>query len=213
MAVEAVMVLLLFACLQISIPRGYLGYGFTVKGALPVRVGRVKEGGAAEDAGLRDSDVILRINSVDVTRATTEHVAELIRTSAKKISLDVRRQHEQHEHTYESIISDGSVVTHGNASSTPVSKGNKHTYENAGYERHQDDTCESYVPWQPHLSVIKEESNVINTPDMTSPNKSRRKSYNKWAPDISEISTNMMTSLIHYVTLVLYQTTISMTSL
>ena len=181
--------------MSVVIARGYLGYGFTVKGSMPVRVGHVKETGAADDAGLRDGDAILRINAVDVTRATTEHVAAMIRTSEDQVIVDIRRKPVP---IYESIL------TTDSAPATP-SKENP-IYENAGFH-HTEEGTEVYVSWQPHLSVIKEESHVTGSPDTLT--KSRRKSYSKWTPDISEISalssrqsSRQQTSLSH-----LYSTT------
>ena len=59
--------------------RSEAGYGFTLRGSCPTRVGRVKAGGAACVAGLHRGDYVLRANGVDVSRATAATVAHMVR--------------------------------------------------------------------------------------------------------------------------------------
>ena len=61
------------------------GYGFTVKSSCPVRVGRVKSHGPAENAGLGRGDYIIRINGQNVSTATADTVAEIVRYVAEQV--------------------------------------------------------------------------------------------------------------------------------
>lgn len=54
------------------------GYGLTLSGDQPVSVQTVKPGGAAERAGIRENDVILKVNGKRVTGASHDDVVELI---------------------------------------------------------------------------------------------------------------------------------------
>ena len=64
---------------QVVIPKTEAGYGFTVKGAGPVRVGRVTLTSSSHKAGLRQGDVILRINGQDVAQKKSTVVAKIVR--------------------------------------------------------------------------------------------------------------------------------------
>ena len=55
------------------------GYGFTVRGPNPIRVGRIKVGGPAHEAGMKKGDVILRINGQNMDSTDMQTVAEIIR--------------------------------------------------------------------------------------------------------------------------------------
>ena len=57
------------------------GYGFSVLGPHPLRVGRIRPGGPAEEAGLRNNDVITRINNKLVVDKDFMSVAAMIRYS------------------------------------------------------------------------------------------------------------------------------------
>ena len=59
--------------------RGKTGYGFTVLGCSPVKVGKVDEGSAAKDAGLCEGDYIVRINGQNVSRSTAESVVRIVK--------------------------------------------------------------------------------------------------------------------------------------
>ncbi|KAK2150619.1 hypothetical protein LSH36_398g00006 [Paralvinella palmiformis] len=67
------------------------GYGFTVKNTCPVRVGRVKPCGPSEEAGLLKGDYIKRINGQNVSMASAQSVAEIVRRSAKFLIVDIWR--------------------------------------------------------------------------------------------------------------------------
>ncbi|KAK6619066.1 hypothetical protein RUM44_003448 [Polyplax serrata] len=66
------------------------GYGMNVSGDNPVYVQSVKEGGAAEKAGLQCGDMIIKVNGVNVTQSTHIQVVSLIRASAD-VELTVRQ--------------------------------------------------------------------------------------------------------------------------
>ncbi len=54
------------------------GYGLTLSGDQPVFVQTVRPGGAAFRAGIRENDVILRVNGRKVTEASHTDVVNLI---------------------------------------------------------------------------------------------------------------------------------------
>ena len=56
------------------------GYGFTLTGSCPVRVGSVSSTGPAQLAGLRPADVVTRLNGRNVSRATLNSVTRIIRS-------------------------------------------------------------------------------------------------------------------------------------
>ena len=65
--------------LQYKLKHRDAGYGFTVRGPHPIRVGRIKVGGPAEEAGLRKGDVILSINDEPINEQDMQQVAYMIR--------------------------------------------------------------------------------------------------------------------------------------
>uniref|UniRef100_A0A0A9WPF3 Rho guanine nucleotide exchange factor 12 n=1 Tax=Lygus hesperus TaxID=30085 RepID=A0A0A9WPF3_LYGHE len=66
-------------CTTLTIYKDEKGYGMKVSGDNPVYVQSVKEGGAAEKAGLHSGDTILKVNGVNVTSLTHTEVVELIK--------------------------------------------------------------------------------------------------------------------------------------
>ena len=66
-------------CLQLIINRGNAGYGFTVTGSCPVKVGSVRVWGASHEAGLQEGDFFVRINGLNVSRSSVESVAKIVR--------------------------------------------------------------------------------------------------------------------------------------
>ena len=64
---------------QVTLKHRGVGYGFTVHGPFPMRVGRVRPQGPARDAGLRSGDVIVTINGERVSVLDIKEVAERIR--------------------------------------------------------------------------------------------------------------------------------------
>jgi len=66
-------------CLQLVIARGRTGYGFTVTGSCPVKVGSVRVWSAAHEGGLQEGDFIVRINGLNVSRSSVESVAKIVR--------------------------------------------------------------------------------------------------------------------------------------
>ncbi|XP_065843095.1 FERM and PDZ domain-containing protein 3-like [Oscarella lobularis] len=69
---------------SITVNAGPKGFGFVLKGSAPVFVRATSPGGAAEEAGIREGDVILKINEHDVRRDGHEAVVNLIRQSKGK---------------------------------------------------------------------------------------------------------------------------------
>ena len=63
--------------LQVAIKRGSAGYGFSVVGGCPVKVGRVDAGSPA--AGLQKGDLIVSINGKNVSRSTNDSVAKIVK--------------------------------------------------------------------------------------------------------------------------------------
>ena len=55
-----------------------LGYGLTLSGDKPVFVQTVRPGGAAFRAGIRENDVIIRVNGVRVTESNHNEVVKQI---------------------------------------------------------------------------------------------------------------------------------------
>ncbi|XP_013382270.1 uncharacterized protein LOC106153048 [Lingula anatina] len=77
--------------LTVCLRRGERGFGFTVVGSCPVRVGRVEQSSEAWSSGLRTGDYIVQINSQNVSRSTAESVVRLVRHSSNQIIVDVQR--------------------------------------------------------------------------------------------------------------------------
>ncbi|XP_044598640.1 rho guanine nucleotide exchange factor 11 isoform X2 [Cotesia glomerata] len=61
------------------------GYGMKVSGDNPVYVQSVKEGGAAERAGLKQGDKIIKVNGVNVMQSTHTEVVQLIKSSTQVV--------------------------------------------------------------------------------------------------------------------------------
>ncbi|KAK6196036.1 hypothetical protein SNE40_001339 [Patella caerulea] len=74
--------------------RGKNGFGFSVIESFPVKVGRVDGASPAEEAGLLQGDIIVKVNGQNVSRSTAVSVAKLVKRSANKLVLDVQRQKE-----------------------------------------------------------------------------------------------------------------------
>ncbi|KAF6215351.1 hypothetical protein GE061_010103 [Apolygus lucorum] len=72
-------------CTTLTIYKDEIGYGMKVSGDNPVYVQSVKEGGAAEKAGLHSGDTILKVNGVNVTSLTHIEVVELIKAEAQVV--------------------------------------------------------------------------------------------------------------------------------
>ena len=73
------MKLIIFPMFQVVLPRGCHGYGLTVRGSCPVKVGRVKELGTARQAGLHRGDCIVSLDGNNVSRSSSDSVASIIR--------------------------------------------------------------------------------------------------------------------------------------
>ena len=70
--------------------RDQSGYGLTLSGDQPVFVQTVRPGGAADRAGVREHDIIVKVNGQRVTEASHTEVVELIqgRTSFSLLTLN-----------------------------------------------------------------------------------------------------------------------------
>ena len=53
-------------------------FGFVIRGSNPARVEQLEEGGAADNAGLKIGDAILKINGIDVRQASHTHLIKLL---------------------------------------------------------------------------------------------------------------------------------------
>ncbi|KAK3593740.1 hypothetical protein CHS0354_013637 [Potamilus streckersoni] len=77
--------------LKMTVHRGRGGFGFTVVESCPVKVGRVDRDSHAAETGLREDDVIIQVNGVNVSRSTSTSVAKLVKSSGSKVSLELIR--------------------------------------------------------------------------------------------------------------------------
>ncbi|CAG9864678.1 unnamed protein product [Phyllotreta striolata] len=76
---------------RVVVNRDDKGYGMKVSGDNPVYVQSVKEGGAAEKAGLHAGDKIIKVNGVNVMSSTHTKVVELIKSSSQ-VELTVQQR-------------------------------------------------------------------------------------------------------------------------
>ena len=65
--------------ITVAIKRGSAGYGFSVVGGCPVKVGRVDAGSPAATAGLQKGDLIVCINGKNISRSTNDSVAKIVK--------------------------------------------------------------------------------------------------------------------------------------
>ncbi len=65
---------------EISLNRPIRGeYGFTLVDSCPVRVGRCDVGSSAEEAGILQGDIVVRVNGFNVSRSTSVSVAKMVK--------------------------------------------------------------------------------------------------------------------------------------
>ena len=76
--------------LELVINKDKYGYGMKVSGENPVFVDSVKEGGAANRAGLNAADMILRVNGHNVRYSTHAEVVQLMKAT-QNVELTVQR--------------------------------------------------------------------------------------------------------------------------
>ncbi|CAD5115498.1 DgyrCDS4466 [Dimorphilus gyrociliatus] len=74
-----------------TIKHGGKGYGFSVAGYCPVYISKIEKGSPAHLAGLQDEDLIVRVNSVNVSRSSAQSIAKIIRANKGYIHLEVQR--------------------------------------------------------------------------------------------------------------------------
>ncbi|KAL2297941.1 hypothetical protein Nmel_016898, partial [Mimus melanotis] len=89
--------------LQITIPRGADGFGFTICCDSPVRVQAVDSGGPAEKAGLQQLDTVLQLNEQPVEHWKCVELAHEIRNCPTEIILLVWRLVPQVKPTHEGM--------------------------------------------------------------------------------------------------------------
>ena len=77
--------------MQVSVAKSKSGYGFAIVGVRPVTVSRVHPGGPADRAGLREGDVIWRINRLNVWNSTAESIARIVRLASAITILTIAR--------------------------------------------------------------------------------------------------------------------------
>ena len=82
----------------VSLKKGKRGYGFTVTGSCPVKVGQVKDGSPAHEAGLEKEDTVVKINGKNVSRSIADTVAKIIRNSEHEVILELYRPFDPAEH-------------------------------------------------------------------------------------------------------------------
>uniref|UniRef100_A0A1B6KZD4 PDZ domain-containing protein n=1 Tax=Graphocephala atropunctata TaxID=36148 RepID=A0A1B6KZD4_9HEMI len=88
-----------FQQVTITVYKDDKGYGMKVSGDNPVYVQSVKEGGAAERAGLHSGDKIIKVNGVNVTHSTHTEVVELIKCLfQEKVPLETMLYQEELRH-------------------------------------------------------------------------------------------------------------------
>ena len=69
----------MFCFVQVTLKHRGRGYGFTVHGPFPMRIGRLRPCGPGRDAGLRSGDVIVTINGERVREMSLKEVVEKIK--------------------------------------------------------------------------------------------------------------------------------------
>ncbi|XP_049818465.1 rho guanine nucleotide exchange factor 12 isoform X2 [Aethina tumida] len=74
-----------YPMVEVVVNRDDKGYGMKVSGDNPVYVQSVKEGGAAEKAGLHAGDKIIKVNGVNVKSSTHTQVVQLIRERSQVV--------------------------------------------------------------------------------------------------------------------------------
>lgn len=102
--------------LELVINKDKNGYGMKVSGENPVFVDSVKEGGAANRAGLNAADMILRVNGQKVRSSTHAEVVQLMKAT-QNVELTVQRNARNF-----AIPSSGIVSSNLGTPTTPTSQ-------------------------------------------------------------------------------------------
>ena len=76
----------------VALSRGRSGFGFTITGELPCRLGGVVSGSAADCAGLQSGDRLIRINGEDVSALSHDEVVRRIGCCRNILRLNVAEQ-------------------------------------------------------------------------------------------------------------------------
>jgi len=73
----------------VTLARGRSGYGFTISGQNPCRLGGIVPGSSADQAGLQVGDQVLSLNGHDVSNSTHDDVVRRIGLSRGSLALDI----------------------------------------------------------------------------------------------------------------------------
>lgn len=98
--------------LTITISHPCNGFGLTIRGTCPPRVGRVKTLGAAASAGLKPGDCLVKINGRCVLRSDARTAAKLIQQSSRDdhVSFDIIRYENQSKNPV-ALLSENAIDT------------------------------------------------------------------------------------------------------
>ncbi|KAL4231417.1 hypothetical protein ACF0H5_008995 [Mactra antiquata] len=69
----------------------YGGFGFSIVDSCPAKIGRVDAGSPAQEVGLQQGDLIIRVNGQNVSRSTSVSVARIIKKSNCAVHIEVQR--------------------------------------------------------------------------------------------------------------------------
>lgn len=98
--------------MTITISQPCNGFGLTIRGTCPPRVGRVKTRGAAASSGLKPGDCLVKINGRCVLRSDARTVAKLVQQSSRddRMSFDIIR-YETQSQKYLPSLSESAIGT------------------------------------------------------------------------------------------------------
>ncbi|XP_077987050.1 regulator of G-protein signaling 3-like [Glandiceps talaboti] len=75
-----------------TIMQGKQGYGFTILDTTPVRVGKVDQGGPAEQVGLQMGDILIRINKYHVERLPCPDIITIVKNAPGHLRIVIERR-------------------------------------------------------------------------------------------------------------------------
>ena len=116
-----------------------LDFGFTISGYCPCQVDKVEHDSIASKAGIQTGDLIIKINSNNVTRATIPSIVKMIKHSNDSVVLSIYRnalKFQNHQQFQKLIINQGDQASTGIINSTEndffLSKSNDTTTTTTG---------------------------------------------------------------------------------
>lgn len=96
-------------------------FGFTIIGYCPCTIGRIEIDSVAYKAGLRQGDCIIKLNSSNVTRAASESIVKMIKSSQDTIKLGIYRNSSANNSLNDNgVISIGCHINQGDHASMGV---------------------------------------------------------------------------------------------